>query len=824
MKRRLIKAGVLVIIFAAALVISSLVINRGTEDEIVDMGAPTIPRISFLVNGNQVNPLSGYVKDMEIPAMRDTITPLGEDGTLSMNLEEGSSTVSGIRYEVYSLDGEEKYKEGEAELPAEGEAAVLQLGNILTEPLQEAVLKVILETNDDRSVSYYTRIIRPDDLAVTECLAFAQDFQAKALAGDESAELGVYLEPGEESDNTTYQTVNIHSDITHILWGDLQPQVLGDVVWEIKESNSVYTSLLAEYQTACTDDSGETGVYNVSEFFRIRYVEGTVYMLDYNRELEKVFDGSSQAFGRNGIQFGIVPDEMQYETNEEGTIAAFVQGRNLWLYETEDAKLVKVFSFSDQEGADVRSRNRDHTVRIISMDNNGSIAFAVYGYMNRGIHEGEVGAAIYYFDRQDLTVEEKAFISSTKSAPIAEEELGKMVYYSQGQDMLYVLTGGTLYQIDLEQGEQTVLAEGLEEGQYALSDDGGMLAYQTDGSQPDGENAEETSGTGAGIQVLNLQSGEGYTVEAADGESVRPLGFINGDFVYGKARSEDEGISPTGGGISPMYEVEIRSSGNKEEASYSFEDQGIYITGVTIENNLLTLDRLQRDGDRYAAASQEYVTNNEERRDTKLTLETYSTDSDGRQVRLTFEDSIEGTEPSVSKTDQVAQKDPVEIDLGVESGAEKFYVYGMGSLAAVCDSAADAVQKAEEVSGVVVTSGQAYVWERGNRDLVYSTEAAAFAKEGEETSLEACERYMESYEAQRIDLTGCALDQVLYVINRGCPLIALTSADHAVLLTGYSTTDITYIDPDSGSAYTVGISEMESMIQGGGNILIGYVR
>lgn len=795
------------IIFAAALVISSLVINRGTEDEIVDMGAPTVPRISFVVNGNQINPLSGYTQDMDIPAMRDTITPLGEDGSLSMNLEEGRSTVSGIRYEVYSMDGEEKYKEGDVELPAEGEAAVLQLSNILSEPLQEAVLKVILDTNDDSSVSYYTRIIRPDDLAVSECLAFAQDFQAKALAGDESAELGDYLEPGEESDNTTYQTVNIHSDITHILWGNLQPQVLGDVEWKIKESNSVYTSLLAEYQTACTDDSGETGVYNISEFFRIRYVEGTIYLLDYNREMEKAFDGSSQAFDEDGILFGIAPDDIQYETNEDGTIAAFVQGHNLWLYETEGSELTKVFSFSDQEGADVRSENRDHSVRIISMDDNGSMAFAVYGYMNRGVHEGQVGAAIYYFDRQNMTVEEKAFIASTKSAAIAEEELGSMVYYSQGQDMLYVLSDGTLYQIDLSEDEQTVLAEGLEDGQYTLSEDGGMIAYQTEG-----------------IQVLNLQSGEGYTVEAAEGETVRPLGFINGDFVYGKARTEDAGISSAGDEITPMYEVEIRSSGNEREASYSFADQGIYITNVTIQNNLLTLDRVQKDGDRYVAAAQEYVTNNEERRETKLTLETYSTDSDGTQMRLTFEEGIEDTEPSLSKAALVAEKGPVEIDLGGEAETEKFYVYGLGSLTAVCDSAGEAVQRAQQVSGVVVTSRQAYVWERGNRDLVYSIEAPAFAKEGDETSLEACERYMESYDAQRVDLTGCTLDQVLYVINRGCPLIALVSSDHAVLLTGYSTTDITYIDPDSGAAHTVGLSEMENMVQSSGNVFIGYVR
>ena len=84
--------------------------------------------------------------------------------------------------------------------------------------------------------------------------------------------------------------------------------------------------------------------------------------------------------------------------------------------------------------------------------------------------------------------------------------------------------------------------------------------------------------------------------------------------------------------------------------------------------------------------------------------------------------------------------------------------------------------------------------------------------------------YFESYDAQRVDLTGCTLDQVLYVVNRGCPLIALTSADHAVLITGYSTTDVTYIDPDSGAAHTVGINEMETMAQSGGNVFIGYIR
>ena len=82
---------------------------------------------------------------------------------------------------------------------------------------------------------------------------------------------------------------------------------------------------------------------------------------------------------------------------------------NLWLYNGEEDELTEVFSFSDQEGRDMRSKNDQHAVRIISMDDDGNLAFAVYGYMNRGYHEGEVGVGIYYFSVDTNAIEEKAF-------------------------------------------------------------------------------------------------------------------------------------------------------------------------------------------------------------------------------------------------------------------------------------------------------------------------------------------------------------------------------------------------------------------------------
>ena len=839
MKRRVVKAGVLIAVFIAALVISSLVINSGTDDEIVDMGAPTLPRISFRIDGTEVNPLFGYVQDMDITAMRDTITPLNADGSLTMDIEADGREISDIRYEVYSLDGEDMYTDGRADVPAEGETVSLSVGNILSGDVREAVLKVIL-TVDGETVSYYTRIASPADLTISECLAYALDFHDKAINKKGTEDLQSHLEPGEESDNTTYQTVNIHSDVTHVQWGDLSPEIVGDVEWSIKESNTVYTSILAKYQVSCQDENGGTALYNVKEFFRVRFLVDTIYLLDYNRDMEQVFQGAASEFDDNGILFGITSqDDIQYETNRDETIAAFVQERNLWLYNEDAGELTEVFSFSDQEGRDMRSKNDQHAVRIISMDDDGNLAFAVYGYMNRGYHEGEVGVGIYYFSVDTNAIEEKAFIPSTKSYAIAADELGKMVYYNHDQSMLYVLADGTLYQIDLDNDEQTTLAEGLTEEQYAVSDDGHLMAYQTTGSPEDGEkdagentgdnaaenNADGSADTaGSGLCVMNLRSGDTYTIDAAEGESVRPLGFINGDFVFGKARLADEGVTAAGEEVSPMYEIEIRNSDNKTEAQYSFEDQGIYTTDILIDGNLLTLNRVVKDGDAYNSTSQEYITNNQERKETSVSLETYTTDVKETQVRLTFADGIGDAEPKLVKPGQIASREPLTVTLSGGSSGEKFYVYGMGELVAVYDKAGYAVQKANEVSGVVISSNQQYVWERGNRDLVYSTDAAAFGKESGETSLAACERYMEQYEAHQVDLTGCTLDQVLYVINRGCPVIALVDSDHAVLLTGYTTTDITYIDPDDGGSHTTGMSTLEKQTESSGNVFIGYIK
>ena len=102
MKKRMRKAGILLVVFVAAIFVSSLFMNNGVDDQIIDLGDPTLPRISFQKEGRTVNALAGYVNEMDVTAMRDTITPLEANGTLQIQIEEFGNKITGVEYTLYS--------------------------------------------------------------------------------------------------------------------------------------------------------------------------------------------------------------------------------------------------------------------------------------------------------------------------------------------------------------------------------------------------------------------------------------------------------------------------------------------------------------------------------------------------------------------------------------------------------------------------------------------------------------------------------------------------------------------------------------------------
>lgn len=810
MKKQWINIGVLTGVFIAAVIVFSYLTNRGNDNMTADLGTATLPTISFSCDGYDVNPLTGYKQEMDIATMRDSVTPVTAN-QLVMNIDAYNRDILSVSYRVCSLDGQQMLYENIMEDVKAQMTLPIEEG-ILTE---ERMLVVELEVESEE-VYYYTRIKDPSECNLTSCMDYIYNFHENALSKAENSGISDAIEPSGEGDNTTFQHVTIHSDYDHVTWGDLEPKVSGEERWYVMETNASYTSVKLEYEVLCSGEENQTDRYRVKEFFRVRMAADHIYLLNYDRKMEQIFNGSQKVLSEKGLLLGIASYDVPYMVNDDGTIVSFVQANELWNYNQDKDELSLLFSFVDAENMDVRNMTDAHEIKILAVEEDGNTTFAVYGYMNRGAHEGEVGAAVYYYNSSKNSIEEKVFVPSTKSAAIAADELERLVYYSTQKNMFYMLVGGTLYEIDLEKDRREELASGLTEGQYAVSDDGSMVAYQTDGNE---DEATE-------ITVKNLEDGAEYNISCAENECIKPLDFIYSDFVVGTARKDDAGTTIAGEQVLPMYKIEIRSAEN--EIIKTYESDNSYVQSVEVEDGMLTLRRVSKNGTVYSGMNAEYITNNEDKEKSNISLESYSTELKETQMRLTFADGIQDQMPKVLKPKQVLfeQADVEEFDSSLQT--EGYYVYAYGELQGIYETAGDAIAEADRQSGVAVDTSLRYIYERGNRDTQYSMEGKDETISAMLQQLQSGKRPAEVISEisgnKGMNLTGCTTEELLYLISRGCLIIGMTDSQNSVILRGYTDETVNYIEAGTGVTGTVTYEQMDQMLSGSGGILEGYLE
>ena len=810
MKKQWINIGVLTGVFIAAVIVFSYLTNRGNDNMTADLGTATLPTISFSCDGYDVNPLTGYKQEMDIATMRDSVTPVTAN-QLVMNIDAYNRDILSVSYRVCSLDGQQMLYENIMEDVKAQMTLPIEEG-ILTE---ERMLVVELEVESEE-VYYYTRIKDPSECNLTSCMEYIYNFHENALSKAENSGISDAIEPSGEGDNTTFQHVTIHSDYDHVTWGDLEPKVSGEERWYVMETNASYTSVKLEYEVLCSGEENQTDRYRVKEFFRVRMAADHIYLLNYDRKMEQIFNGSQKVLSEKGLLLGIASYDVPYMVNDDGTIVSFVQANELWNYNQDKDELSLLFSFVDAENMDVRNMTDAHEIKILAVEEDGNTTFAVYGYMNRGAHEGEVGAAVYYYNSSKNSIEEKVFVPSTKSAAIAADELERLVYYSTQKNMFYMLVGGTLYEIDLEKDRREELASGLTEGQYAVSDDGSMVAYQTDGNE---DEATE-------ITVKNLEDGAEYNISCAENECIKPLDFIYSDFVVGTARKDDAGTTIAGEQVLPMYKIEIRSAEN--EIIKTYESDNSYVQSVEVEDGMLTLRRVSKNGTVYSGMNAEYITNNEDKEKSNISLESYSTELKETQMRLTFADGIQDQMPKVLKPKQVLfeQADVEEFDSSLQT--EGYYVYAYGELQGIYETAGDAIAEADRQSGVAVDTSLRYIYERGNRDTQYSMEGKDETISAMLQQLQSGKRPAEVISEisgnKGMNLTGCTTEELLYLISRGCLIIGMTDSQNSVILRGYTDETVNYIEAGTGVTGTVTYEQMDQMLSGSGGILEGYLE
>lgn len=814
MKKIIIRITVLLLIFVMTVAATTFWLNTENTDDMGDLDAASLPEVMVEIDGVMVNRMYGYYQELQVDFSRDSVTPMDTSREINLAIKPFEQDIRGFSYEIRSSDGERVLENQTVKnLRSEDSylKATIQPTSSDMKMNQEYSLRIQLDL-EDGPVYYYTRIVQRSRLHTADYVNFVESFYQKCLNKDTASELTAYVEPDSSITNSSFTNVSIKSSLDMITWGSLNPQMVRRGVPMIEEMNETTGSISLEYQISAKDTDGNLELYEVEEFYRLRYTQTRVMMLDFKRTTQQIFDGDLPVATAQGITLGVAPKDVQVVWNSNADIAAFVQCGDLWSYNHSSCKITKIFSFRTEDSSDERDDHSEHNMKILRVSESGDVDFVLYGYMNRGPHEGYMGIGVYRYNSVQNAVKEQVFIPSTLSYEFLKRDLEKLSYVTHGNQM-FLLTEGKLYQIDIEARSYELLEDYIDQSCFVTSTDNSRAAWMKLSDSRDI----------LGICEMDFETGQTRLLEAASGQQIQTLGYMNEDLIYGIADENDIVQDANGKTILPMNEIRIESFDGELKKSYS--KQGMYVTQVNVTESLMEMQLSEKKGNSYEYRTSENIMNNKKAVELTVTQNMVYTDRRGFVVRLDFDEKVSNPKPVVVFAKIRTMEHSNIMDMGIEaSGEEAYYVYAYGHLQEVFNNPADAILQADEQTGVVLNRAQQYVWERGNKKTKINLnveEIPKIVRKGTLDTAKLADKLGES--AEVLDLTGCSLDSVLYQVSMQRPVIAAIQGGKSLVIVGYDEYNTIVYNPEDKTTSYMGLQDSTNAFQEAGNIFISYI-
>ena len=831
----------LLLVFIVSVIIFEVVTNQKEDKEVIAMAEPTLPLLTVKYFDDATVTLHGYKSMMDPCFMRDALVPISEDRMVNMELEIFENKITGMSYELRSLDTQRKISGKDLSFTKEGDKLItsLQVDNLIDKN-EEYLLIVTVNCGKEGNIYFYTRVMEPDKCYERQCYDFAMNFHNVSMSGN-CTELATFIEPDKYADQDTLYHVTINSSLDQIGYKNFAAKQSTDVSCTISDINSTYTALTFYYQMKDVH-SRYTEVYNVTEYFRIRYTQDRIYLLAYDRVMDNILDEHTINISDNMVTLGIRDENVQYLSNETGTVVSFVQAGELYQYNQNERKLNRIFSFMNDDRENPRTCYPQHSIKILNIDESGAMDFVVYGYMNAGDHEGQCGINLYHYDSITGDSTEQVFINSTGSDQILNSNFAELLYETADNEF-YIMFNGTLVHIYLNQLTTTELMTGLKDDQYAVSGSGRYIALM------DEPNASDA------IHILDLEAGQKYDISAGSGQLVKPLQFIGDDLVYGTIKKKNVTIDSAGSTVYPMHKLTISEiAGNKEKQLMTYSKKDYFVTDVHLESYTLYLDRItMSDGVIYEAPI-DTIQNSAGEQNKAVPIATSIDPNKGKIVTMNLS-ALKATEKlgkvEYNEAGLVSANGSRDISVTTKNPGDQYYVYIGSTVNLSTDNLTEAVKVADENMGVVINNTQQYIWKRGRKayvnafngmtvgnndaeaDGVSKALSAMLVREGEnlqvhtlieqqETPISILQKSLKSFTV--LDLSRCTLSEVLYYVNVGNPVFAKTGEDTAVLIVGYDAANIIYYDPVAAKYTKMGMNDSTAWFEEKGNVFISYIK
>ncbi|MDE6210275.1 MAG: hypothetical protein K2M73_11465 [Lachnospiraceae bacterium] len=818
MKKILIKLAVLAVIFIATIGIHFALTIEKTELPEEVMTTATLPIVSMVCDNMVVNTLHGYIISMDGRYMRDSVTPIGDGRKISFTIDMYDNIIAGISYELRSLDTTrliEKTNVTDYNVSNGKADGTFKVSGMIDEE-EEYLLIIKLVTEKHGEINYYTRVIMQDEINVAEHINFVEGFSESTLDKERAEEYLPYLEPKSSSDNSNLGNVNLHSSFTNVTWGNLEVERVTIPIVTIKELLGDVGCYELNYKIRAKNSNGVYQYYNVSEYFRVRKGVNVMYLYVYERNMEQIFDCSTGGVTATRINLGIDSDlNVNTSCSPTGSFVSFVKERNLWLMDMNNNQMILIMSFESGSDSDVRDVFNENNIEIVSTGKDGNVLFLVYGYMNKGDHEGEVGTALYQYQYDSNIVKELVFVTSDMPYQILKGQVGKFAYITE-DNIIYLMVEDSIYTITTDSNEYIQLANNLQTGNFIINSDNNIVAWHENGSI-----YEENS-----IRVINVADKKDYKIKAPENDYVKVIGFIEDDLIYGVAHSSDIYEDELGNTVFPMYKIVVDIYDEEEDEVY--EKQGIYIKEISISNNMLMLKRMTKDeSNKFVETTNDQIINKIDNSRATIELSTIATDLKSTELILKFAYTVTSdntlTKVFPENIEFVYSNDMGKTDEEIDD--TNYYVYGNGNMIMTTTSIVTAIKEASKEYGVVVYGNGNYVWARlsklDNKVVPSATDAAS-------PHYTSIAEVLKDDNIDTIDVSGIDIEDALYYITKEMPILVNLPERGVVSISGYSgyagNVDTIYFRAYDGESFNMPIRTAKEAIEEGGNRYIVVIN
>ena len=833
MNKRLVMWGTFLVVFLASVVGSYKFINKNNQDMTIELSAPTLPLVSVVVGGESYNTLHGYTDDMNISDVARYICPVGEEREIHGQIETLGAEIKNVGYEVRNNDGSRLIEAGNITWK-EKASGILDFSIKMKDLIvagEEYIFMTILQTDSHEEINYYTRFVYGNEYDLDNQLQFVWSFHNNTFDKNKVSEIATYMETDRNRDNSSLAHVDIQSSASQIVWANLPVKRVKEPDVYITYLQDNYGAYSLDYYVSSTVED-VVNYYHVVEDFLVSTYGDKLYLLDYERTADAIFQYESDVYANDKIDLSIQSRKIPVVESEDGNMAAFVVNSTLYYYDDNSNQINYVYGYFDGIDGDERSAYFEHDIKVLQVGESGSIYYIVYGYMNRGNHEGKTGVALYSYNGQTKLIEEIGFYQSARSASYIMQEIDELSFLSR-QEKLYFCLDGNVVSCDVNTGATKVEIPYKEGQQLFVSKDYSCVVVD------DGED----------INFWQLDTGDMRKIMVSGDGDIIPQGFISNDFVYGISIEEDNVLQSDGSYAQYMKEIRIQNAEGEVRKQYRIEN--ILITNCTIAGNQILLDRVSSVNGKITPTTQDQIVSSKSDDDYYNTIQSAMTSTYQTIQQVELKNKIDTNTLEHVKAKEIFYEGRRSIDVKTEHSKVFCRVFNPWRVVEYVEDAGEAMQKAEALEGYALDENGLIIWKKAatvskNQIMAIELETATSERSSKNICMDimlrqvgsprdtkeelaqgkTCQEILANASEDYVlmDVTGSSLTSLLYYTNQDIPIMVLYDTGEAILISGFNQFNIVVMDPVNKKLGYMSRSDASEMLEETENQVFTYYR